>query len=498
MSFWSLTRHRIKSYWRVPFLRRRLSSLLVTSLFSLYVGGVLVFGGIFLDDIIRAILPEAAPLRVAARGLLPLGIGYALLRMVLESELGVNPRPYQTLPLRHVSLVGILMVFPLFSLWNMVPLAFVGAVCIDAVLGGTGIEALRFGLACVGMLTGITYVVPMGRSLASDRLLGVAGGLAVFAVCVEAVYVGTGVASLMNLSGWLLTGIVRGRALPVATASVFLTGIIVGYVRWLRGAITLDQARRSSSQSRGKMALDRHLWREPIPREAALELWLILRNSRPRFIVLASLFPSLMIAALGGSGAGNWSALLELPNPYIWSLGLAGTGTIVLAYGISMFSWEGSALEGMCVRPVTIESRIKGKLLLLALSAVLCFLIPLPFLVVGGSIPLLLLQSAFLLYNIGVLSPVVTAGAAFNRTAVDPDGEAFGQTNYSGVRTIIILPFFFFPLLPSLFFNELIPLFAVVAATGALSVLAMPLWMRGLTALYESNRYEMIRGFRVS
>lgn len=501
MVFLRLFHHQIREYWRESFLKHRLASLLITTILVLYFVGILTLGGIFFDDVIQNAIPGTDPLRLAARGLLPLGIGYAVLRMVLESGPGANLRPYLTLPFRRVSLVGMLAVLPLFSVWNAVPLAFVGAFCVDAASGGATIEALRFGLACLGVLSTVTYAAPVGRSVVSDRPYGAlaVGGLVTLAVCTETVGIGSGLlAAFMNLSGWLLGGFVRGQALPVALASAALASIVATYVYWLREAIAVDKTRHSPLWSGKKTVLDRLTRRAPILREAVLELRLIFRNPRPRFIVLASFLPSLMIAALGGVGAGNWSALLKLPDPYIWLLGLSGTGTVVLAYGTNIFSWEGDAFEGMCVRPVAVKARMKTKLLILASSAVLCFLIPLPFLVLGGSIPLLLLQLAFLLYNVGVLCPVVVAGATFNRKAVDPNRRALGQTNYSGARTLIILPLFLLPLLPVLFFNELTLLFTTIAAAGCLSVLGMSFWLRGLTALHESNRYKMARGFRES
>ena len=98
--------------------------------------------GLFFDDLVREVAPSADPLLVASRGLLPFALVYAAVRVIVESGVGTDLRPYLPLPLRRSALVGVTTVLALLSLWNAVPLAFVVTVCAEAALGET------WGLRC--------------------------------------------------------------------------------------------------------------------------------------------------------------------------------------------------------------------------------------------------------------------------------------------------------------------------------------------------------------
>jgi len=147
---------------------------------------------------------------------LPLSLLYAALRVFVESGLGTDPKPYQALPIRRSVLAGMGAALALFSLWNAVPMAFVATVCIEAALDGALGPALRFGLVGVGVLAAVTYAVPMVRRVVSDRpLLAFAGVvLLVGSAGLETVPAAQGAASLLDVSGWGLGGVVQGKASP--------------------------------------------------------------------------------------------------------------------------------------------------------------------------------------------------------------------------------------------------------------------------------------------
>ncbi|MCS3645920.1 hypothetical protein GGP63_000469 [Salinibacter ruber] len=140
---------------------------------------------------------------------------------------------------------------------------------------------------------------------------------------------------------------------------------------------------------------------------------------------------------------------------------------------------------------------MEGKLLFLEAGTLACFLIPLPFLLLRQS-PFLIVHSAFFLYNAGVVVPAMIAGATFNRKALEIDQRSFSQTNFSGGRVAVTFPLLVLPFLFLFSFDRLVLQFGGVAALGLLSLLALPVWLRGLTRLYDYNRHAMLRGFRAS
>jgi hypothetical protein len=205
-------RHRLRAAVRAPFVERRALSLILGGFMALYLGGGLVLFGLFFDDLVRNVAPGHDPLLVASRGLLPLGLLYAAVRVFTESGLGADVRPYLTLPFRRSVLAGAAAVLALFRLWNAVPLAFVVTVSIESAVDGALGPALRFGLVSMAVLAVVTYAVPMLRQLVSKRPLLTAMGvlLVVASAGLEWIDVWGGVGSLLDVSGWVLGGVVQG------------------------------------------------------------------------------------------------------------------------------------------------------------------------------------------------------------------------------------------------------------------------------------------------
>ena len=180
MTLLALLRHRLRAFWRAPIVERRALSLILGGFMALYLGGGLVLFGLFFDDLVQSVAPGRDPMLVASRGLLPLGLLYAAVRVFTESGLGADVRPYLALPFRRSVLTGTAAVLALYSLWNAVPLAFVVTVGIEAAVDGASGPALRFGLVSAGVLAAVTYAVPMLRQLVSERpLLAAAGAMLV-------------------------------------------------------------------------------------------------------------------------------------------------------------------------------------------------------------------------------------------------------------------------------------------------------------------------------
>jgi hypothetical protein len=267
-------------------------------------------------------------------------------------------------------------------------------------------------------------------------------------------------------------------------------------VRWLRGAMVVARAlrKRAVSGESGKF-LERIARRGPAWREAVFEMRLLLRNLLPRITIFNVLLFAGAIAFIGVlpiEASDLRESALQL-----YFAGHFGTGGLVVWHGQNFFSYEGRCLEGSLARPVSAAHRVAGKLLFLGVGVLVCFLLPLPVLL-GAQSPFLVVHAAIFLYNLGLLAPATLAGATFNRKALAIDKLSFRQTNISGVRMAIMVPLIGLPLVPIWLFDSIALQFGSIAGLGGLSMLAWPLWRRGLVALYRRNRHAMARGFRAS
>ncbi|WP_233992706.1 DUF5687 family protein [Salinibacter altiplanensis] len=495
MPFWKILRHRLRAYRRVPFFGRRALSLLLRGFLALYLGGGLVLFGLFFDDLVRAVAPGADPLPVASRGLLPFALAYAALRVFVESGVGVDLQPYLPLPLRRSVLAGVAGVLALLSLWNAVPLAFVATVCVEAALGGALGPALRFGLVSVGVLAAVTYAVPMLRQIVQGR--PVLAAVALLLAAGTAALAAGGLASLLDVSGWLLGGAVAGRTVPIAAATLLIGGVGTWYVRWVQGEMVLDRGTQpmllpgASSTRLGQLAR-----RGPAWQEAVLQVRRYLRNKQLRGSIFVL---PVMVGGLAVVGYAT-DSVAELHSGLIRLLvvGLFGTGHHIIQGGPNLFSYEGEQLDALQSRPVSIQDRMQGRWVFLALGALVAFALPLPVMLWTWS-PFVIFHTAFFLYNIGVVAPLMLAASAFTRTPVDPNQHSMATSPGMAVlRAVFILPTLGLPVLLLLLLNDPVLPLGLIGGLGLLSAATAPLWRRVLVALYRRNRHAMMRGFRAS
>jgi hypothetical protein len=495
-------RHRLRAAVRAPFVERRALSLILGGFMALYLGGGLVLFGLFFDDLVRNVAPGHDPLLVASRGLLPLGLLYAAVRVFTESGLGADVRPYLTLPFRRSVLAGAAAVLALFRLWNAVPLAFVVTVSIESAVDGALGPALRFGLVSMAVLAVVTYAVPMLRQLVSKRPLLTAMGvlLVVASAGLEWIDVWGRVGSLLDVSGWVLGGVVQGHMASEVTFVAGVGGGVYAYARWLHTAMALDahsQPARAASASSD--VLGRLARRGPIWREAVLEARRYLRNELLRVSFL--LLPLMVgVSAFVGYATGSVSDLSDGLFQFLF-FGLFGTGVHIIQGGPNLFSYEGEQLDAIQSRPVPIQDRMQGRWLFLALVALVLFALPLPVMLWQWS-PFVLFHAAFFLYNIGVLTPLMLSASVFNRKSIDANQHSMVSSPGMTVgRVALMLPAFGLPALLSFLgdlLGGLVPALGLIGGLGFLSTVAWPLWHRGLAALYRRNRHAMARGFRAS
>lgn len=182
-------------------------------------------------------------------------------------------------------------------------------------------------------------------------------------------------------------------------------------------------------------------------------------------------------------------------------IGLFGTGGHIIQGGPNLFSYEGEQLDAIQSRPVPIQDRMRGRWLFLALLALVLFALPLPVMLWQWS-PFVHFHAGFFLYNIGFLAPLMLSASVFNRKPVDANQHSMvASPGMTTGRVALMLPALGLPAL-LLFLGNLLegPVLALglIGGLGVLSMVAWPLWRRGLTALYEWNRYAMARGFRAS
>ncbi len=222
-----------------------------------------------------------------------------------------------------------------------------------------------------------------------------------------------------------------------------------------------------------------------------LDLKLIWRNKRTR----STLF--IMVLAL-------FYGLIFYPNPKYQEMtpmfifvGVFITGIFMINFGQFIPAWDSSYYKLLMSQNIKYKDYLKSKYLLMIISALLLFILSIPYVYFGWKI--LLIHFATMVYNIGVNSHVLLFGGSFNRKKINlSQRAAFNYQGTGAVQWIIGFPLLVFPVLIFYLPYKFIAFEAGIAALlilGGLGILFHQKIMTFISKRYLKSKYEMISAF---
>jgi len=225
---------------------------------------------------------------------------------------------------------------------------------------------------------------------------------------------------------------------------------------------------------------------------AFLEIKLILRNKRPRSLLLMSL-----LFLFYGFIFYTPHASQPPAGMYLF-VGLLITGIFLFQYGQLVMSWESRQFDLICTSGLRMQDYFRGKFwLFLAVNAV-CFLLTLPYAFFSGRI--VLVNFVAFLYNSGINIFITLFLGTYNNRRIDlGKGVMF---NYEGTNFIHFL--LFFPLigLPYLLWLPFRIMgypdlgLAVIGVAGVTGLLLSEVFLRGIVRQFNFRKYKILNGFR--
>jgi len=175
------------------------------------------------------------------------------------------------------------------------------------------------------------------------------------------------------------------------------------------------------------------------------------------------------------------------------------TGLLGFQYGGFTYAWHGAHFDGLLARAVRPRTLVRSQYATFCVLCVVGTAVVLP--VVGALRPSMIApMGALLLYNLGVMPPVLLGLGVWSREAVALDQSAF--FNYQGNTTATFAGEFVGALaamaLPVGLWVALGRSVALVsaAALGALVIVLSPFWTRVLERVFHWQRHDMATGFR--
>ena len=500
MTLLDVLRHQWHQRTRSPTFGRSLIGGLLLLLAAAYFGSLFVAVGWFFPEIVAEVAPGQDPLRLLNEFLLYGAVGLVPMRFFLQRSAGTDVRPYLPLPLRRAQVVRILQVLSSLSLLNLLPVVVLASLWGRTVLPATSAVGATYWAVGALLLVATTQFLNSLLRAVWDRsaglVLGAAGLVAVLVVGSN--WMRTGV--LRAASAWCFGGLAAGRILPLIVMLAGTAALAVAAHRMLRGRLysVLWDADSPRTQSTGLLQGMGH-GRGRVVSLALLDLKLILRNKRPRQMLLSALllealFVFQLVTATGGKAP---PPVLDAFITVTFSVVL--TGLLGFQYAGFVYAWHGAHFDGLLARAVRPQTLVRSQY---ATFCVLCLagtaVVP-P--VAGGLRPSMIApMGALLIYNLGVVAPVFLGLGAWRREAVALDQSAF--FNYQGNTTTTFAGGFVGGLaamtLPVGLWVGLGRSVALVTvlALGALGVALSPVWTRGIGRLLCRQRHAMASGFR--
>jgi hypothetical protein len=500
MTLLDVLRHQWHQRTRSPTFGRSLIGGLLLLLAAAYFGSLFVAVGWFFPEIVAEVAPGQDPLRLLNEFLLYGAVGLVPMRFFLQRSAGSDVRPYLHLPLRRPQVVRILQGLSSLSLLNLLPVVVLASLWGSTVRPATSAVGAAFWAIGALLLVATTqFLNGLLRAVwdrHAGRVLGAAGLLAV----VVAGGSWTGGQLLQSASAGLFGGLAAGRILPMTLLFAGTAALAVAAHRTLRGRLysVLGNTEPSRTQSTGIFRGAGRGW-GCVVSLALLDLRLILRNKRPRQMLLGALlleavFLFQVVTTTGG----------EAPPPVLdafitVTFSIVLTGFLGFQYVGFVYAWHGAHFDGLLARAVRPRTLVRSQYATFCVLSVAGTAVVLP--VAGGLRPSMIVpMGALLIYNLGVVPSFFLGLGVWGREAVALDQSAF--FNYQGNTTTTFAGGFVGMLvamtLPVGLWVGLGRSVALVTvlALGALGVALSPVWTREIGRLLCRQRHAMASGFR--
>lgn len=415
-----------------------------------------------------------------------------IIRCFLQQIPSLEVIPYLRFRIRRKKLVNHLLVRSSFSLFNILPFFIIipFAVMVLGPSKGTP-AALLFLAGCLmlvilnnllGLLTGlltrinsIYWVIPLGVIAAVLLANGLEG-------------------SLNEPSRAMGYAIAEGRPLPFLTAAGLIIVIIWLINMLLHRHLRVDlTSTRYRLRAPGASFTGRFSQLGDTGRYLSLEISMLLRNKRPRNILL--LVPFFMVYAV------FYFLLYDVLQGKFFTILMTtmflGLGS--MSYGQFLFSWESSYIDGLMARKNDFIAYIKAKYYLQVLLTLINF-IPLGILVVVSGRVNVLLLTALMLYTIGPNSFITMLMATLNDARIDLNASTF--MNYQGMKGSQFIMTFLFVLIPVGVY-ELVRFLAnentsiiILASLGILFIVTANRWLKIVADIFIHRKYRSLEGYR--
>jgi len=487
----TLLSHQWKSFWRGRNAARSLVAQIFMGLVIAYLLASMLLAGLATGRALHKIFPGQDTVSIFCGFVLYYFFIDILMRFAMQELPVLAVQPYLGQNIRRRQMVSFLNIRSLFHFLNLMPLLFfVPFACTD-------MAAHSGALASTAFITAIIFIILFNNFLIlyiKRRTIINVWWLVGFAVVMIA-FMLLDFFHIISLRGWssgLFMGILAKPMLVIIPVALGLSAWFNNY-RFLLTNLYLDEGGRSE---KGKSSRE-YSWLQQLGLTGdliALELKLMLRNKRPKYLVrMTALFMFYGFIFYNKHYLSEQSMYIVLFFPALFM-----TGIFIMNYGQFLFAWHSSYFDGLMASNVSIPAFIRSKFMLYNAISTTIFIITSLYGLITWKV--LVIQTAGFLYNIGINSVISIYLATYSYKGIDLTRSAtfnyqgIGMVQWLYVLIIILVPYgIYYPLAK---FVSPWAGCAVIGGLGLIGLLMQSYWVQVLTREFKQRKYLMLAGFR--
>jgi hypothetical protein len=486
----TLLSHGWKKFTRSAAFTKEVTASIFLGLMAVMMIGYSLGLGFGLNTIITKALDQADSFTFLNMLLLYYFVIEFIMRYMIQNVPVLDVQPYLHLPIRRSRIMHFLLVKSLGHVLNfLVLLLFTPFACtvVAQKFGATG--AWHWLLSIWAISLCMHYVVILFKKKLDETLWGILTIVLLFSGLAAADYYQW--FRLSDVSAALFLAAAEHAYVLIVLLAALALLYFFNFRFFLEGVYADDQVIRKSNTTKTQdISFLQNFG--GIGDWINLELKFILRNKRPRTVLIMTVF--FMFYGLlfyVGDMFGNSAGMLLFA-------GLLMTGIFMMNYGQFLFSWQASHFDFTLTRPVSLRQYIESKYWLINTITLSCFLLTIPYGYFGWHI--IMMHAAVTLFNMGVNIFIVLNMAMWGPKKLTLTKG--GSLNYEGLGAaqwvmgipIMVSPYVLY--LPfSLFGYPNLGLIAIAAA-GLLGIILRRYFLTLTTNRLQKLKYSIAEGFR--
>jgi len=488
----TLLSHGWKKLSRSISFEREMVTTVLLGLFVVIMAGYAIALGYAIVPIITKTLSEDDPINFLNGFLLYYFVVEFVLRYFMQNLPVLDIQPYLHLPVKRNYLVHFFLGKSVVHFLNIIVFFLFTPFALKVVANMYGFAiAINWLVAIWFFSLVIHFLVVLFKKKLDDTFLGLLIIVGLFSFLGAADYF-----------GWFKLSEVSRKLFSINTKSYFplvIGLLLLAVTYWLNVRFFLlsmypeeigTQKRPDSRASYGFSFLQNF---GVVGELVNLEVKLILRNKRPRTLLLLSIF-----LLLYGLMFYRGSTKEKIPDVLLFGIGIFMTGAFSINYGQFLFSWQGGHFDFTNTRPFSMRHYLESKYWLLSAVIFICFLLTIPYVYFGWRI--LIVNGAMMLFNMGVNVYIIMNIGLWDPQKINlSKGSAFNWEGVGAAQWLMALPLVLSPFVIYLPFSlsgyPNVGIFSL-AMVGLAGIILHPYLLNRTAKRLLDKKYTIAAGFR--